>query len=254
MNEMAFYTGPSTCPSEVLANGDRYVHGAQCEVQGPTEDAFGDWLSVKFKDNKDNMDCAISDLSRAPPRALPGGFALGEMVFFVGSTQRQSSVDDEHATYGGLGEVMGPSDDKADELSMLFRGNKSAVGCHPSELSRIAPQMVAAGPLMAGATMEDHAITMVSAHHEDPLMQRRVVSMNRDAASRLNLGPNAPPGLAAEVVATIQTEMRSAAVDRHIDNSPGAAIAAIAMAAAKRLVLVLVLVLGLGLGLGLRLA
>ena len=102
--------------------------------------------------------------------------------------------------------------------------------------------------------MEDHAITMVSAHHEDPLMQRRVVSMNRDAASRLNLGPNAPPGLAAEVVATIQTEMRSAAVDRHIDNSPGAAIAAIAMAAAKRLVLVLVLVLGLGLGLGLRLA
>ena len=235
VNEVAFYTGPSTCPSEVLANGDRYVHGAQCEVQGPTEDAFGDWLSVKFKENKDNMDCAISDLSRAPPRALPGGFALGEMVFFVGSTQRQSSVDDEHATYGGRGEVMGPSDDKADELSMLFRGNKSAVGCHPSELSRIAPQMAAPGPIMAGATTEDNAIRMVAQHHEDPHMQRRVVSMNRDAASRMNLGPNAPPGLAAEVMATIKTELRSAAVDRHVDNSPGAAIAAIAMAAAKRL-------------------
>jgi hypothetical protein len=76
-------------------------------VQGPTEDAFGDWLSVKFKDNKDNMDCAISDLSRAPPRALPGGFALGEMVFFVGSAQRQSTMDDEHATYGGRGLGLG---------------------------------------------------------------------------------------------------------------------------------------------------
>merc|ERR1719409_2124771 len=39
---------------------------------------------VVFAGNATHVNCALSQLSRAPPPPLPGGFAVGEAVFYAG--------------------------------------------------------------------------------------------------------------------------------------------------------------------------
>ena len=64
MGEKVFYTGAN----ETASNGNKWVHGQQCEVAGPAtgEALKGKGLSVLFPGNKDNVNCWLTTVRRLP--------------------------------------------------------------------------------------------------------------------------------------------------------------------------------------------
>ena len=82
----------------------RLVHGEQGEVMGPFNDE-GE-LEIKFPNNKGNVACPLDELSRSPPPPLPGGYTLGEKLYFIGANH---TLDDgNRLVHGEQVEVMGP--------------------------------------------------------------------------------------------------------------------------------------------------
>ena len=47
---------------------------------------FGKGVSVFFPGNEGDIGCYLDMLSRAPPPPMPGGYAVGEKVFFTGDS------------------------------------------------------------------------------------------------------------------------------------------------------------------------
>ena len=69
-----------------------------------------------------------AQMSRYPPQPLPGGYKVGEKVFFRGTSQTVSTGD--KVVHGQQGEVVGPATlerYKGKGVRVLFPGNKDSV-------------------------------------------------------------------------------------------------------------------------------
>ena len=119
------------------------MHGQTGEVIGPaTLEGYVDKaVEVIFPGNKGNIDCSLTQLSRAPPPPLPGGYAVGEKVYFTGSSKTFASG--VKLTHGHEGEVTGhpPSDNPhfGEGVNVKFPGHKNNTSCYLTELSRAKP-------------------------------------------------------------------------------------------------------------------
>ena len=78
-----------------------------------------------------------AQVSREPPPPLPGGYVLGEQVYFTGSTQTFASGN--RLEHGKQGEVVGPATSetvKGKGVAVLFPGIKGAICCYLSSVRR----------------------------------------------------------------------------------------------------------------------
>ena len=102
-------------------------------------------LLIKFPNNKFNINCLPVTLSRSPPPPLPGGYKVGEKLYFIGASQTFESGN--RLVHGEQGEVMGP-ETGANESKLLikFPNNKGNIACTLDSLSRSPP------PPLPGAT------------------------------------------------------------------------------------------------------
>ena len=100
-------------------------------------------------------------MSGSAPPALPGGYAVGDKVFFTGSNFTYSAGN--KWVHGQQGEVMGPATSesfKGKGVVVRFPGNKDNLACYLTEVCRprTAP---AATPRLRSATVStlhrDHA-------------------------------------------------------------------------------------------------
>ena len=69
-------------------------------------------------------------VSRQPPPPLPGGYTVGEQVYYTGTSE--SFENGEQLEHGKQGEVAGPATSKSHEgkgVAVLFPGNKGAIIC-----------------------------------------------------------------------------------------------------------------------------
>ena len=69
-------------------------------------------------------------VSRQPPPPLPGGYALGEQVYYTGTSETFENGD--QVEHGKQGEVVGPAiaeSHKGKGVAVLFPGNKRTVQC-----------------------------------------------------------------------------------------------------------------------------
>ena len=76
-------------------------------------------------------------MSRAAPPALPGGYKLGDQVFFTGPSQTFPSGN--KLVHGQQGEVTGPATletHKGKGVAVRFPGNKGNVECYLTEVRR----------------------------------------------------------------------------------------------------------------------
>ena len=75
-------------------------------------------------------------MSRSPPPPLPGGYKLGEKVFYTVANETLPSGD--KLVHGQQGEVVGPgTGSKRTEgkgVNMRFPGNKGTIGCLLTEV------------------------------------------------------------------------------------------------------------------------
>ena len=72
-------------------------------------------------------------LSRAEP--LPGGYTVGDKVFFTGSSWTRPNGD--KLVHGKQGEVTGPGTGKWTEgVKVRFPGNKDSINCYLTSVRR----------------------------------------------------------------------------------------------------------------------
>ena len=89
-----------------------------------------------------------AQVSRKPPPPLPGGYVLGEQVYYTGASATFEDHGDR-VEHGKQGEVVGPATSEGPEgkgVGVLFRGNKSAFGCYLLEVRHrrlLAPRAIA---------------------------------------------------------------------------------------------------------------
>ena len=115
-----YYTGPG----ERFEDGDELVYGGRGVVKRrlpvSDRDCFSH-LAVKFDGNRDLFDISLEQLSRQPAPPLPGGFELGEKVYYVGPNM--GGDVNERVNYGACGVIRGPSDwDTRGGLAVFFDG------------------------------------------------------------------------------------------------------------------------------------
>ena len=129
--------------SETIQEGYKVTHGQPGEVKGPATAAshVGKGVSVTFPGNKGNVSCYLTQLSRTPPPPLPGGYAVGDLVFYTGESQTFASGN--KLTRGQAGKVKGhpPNDDPhfGKGVTVMFPGNKRNTPCNLTNLSRAPP-------------------------------------------------------------------------------------------------------------------
>ena len=77
-------------------------------------------------------------VSREPPPPLPGGYVVGEQVYYTGTSHIFECGD--RAMHGKQGEVMGPATQVASHmvrgLLVLFPHNKGPTNCDLSQVRR----------------------------------------------------------------------------------------------------------------------
>ena len=77
-------------------------------------------------------------MSRDAPPPLPGGYTVGEKVFFTGTNQTFPSGD--KLVHGQQGEVVGPATletHKGKCVAVRFPGNKGRVDCYLNMVRRL---------------------------------------------------------------------------------------------------------------------
>ena len=87
-----------------------------------------------------------AQVSRDPPPPLPGGYKVGEKVFYTWSSQTISNGD--KLVHGQQGEVVGPATletHKGKCVAVRFPGNKGNVQCYLNQVFRLRAAS-AAGP------------------------------------------------------------------------------------------------------------
>ena len=77
-------------------------------------------------------------MSRDAPPALPGGYKVGDKVFYTGASQTFPSGD--KLVHGGQGEVVGPATSeqaKGKGVDVRFPGNRGDVQCYLVTVRRL---------------------------------------------------------------------------------------------------------------------
>ena len=90
----------------------------------------------------------LQELSDTPP--LPGGYTVGEKVFFTGASETVSSGD--KLVHRQQGEVTGPATTesvKGKGVRVRFPGNKGYVNCHLTSVRRLRAASAATNPACA---------------------------------------------------------------------------------------------------------
>ena len=119
---------------------DRLVHGAVCKVMGSSSIGKPDYVLVQFLGNDVRINCKLTNLSRSPPPPLPGGFSIGQKVYYTGDSKTLASGN--WLVFGEPCEIMGPTDStepQPDQLNVQFPGRDRHVNCKLSSLSRLQP-------------------------------------------------------------------------------------------------------------------
>ena len=94
-----------------------------------------------------------AQVSRDAPPPLPGGYPVGERLFFTGASQTVSNGD--KLVHGQQGEVTGPANSeetKGKGVSVRFPGNKGNVSCYLTEVRRLRAVSTATPPPAAPHT------------------------------------------------------------------------------------------------------
>ena len=76
-------------------------------------------------------------VSREPPPPLPGGFVVGEQVYYTGASKAFRHGD--RLEHGKQGEVVGPAtceSHKGKGVAVHFPGNKGAISCYLHQVRR----------------------------------------------------------------------------------------------------------------------
>eukprot|EP00964_Phaeocystis_antarctica_P112754 scaffold76866_cov56-Phaeocystis_antarctica.AAC.5 len=79
-----------------------------------------------------------AQVSRDPPPPLPGGYTMGEKVFYTGPSE--TCDDGNKLVRGQQGEVTGPADGedtKGKGVTVCFPGNTGVVNCLLTEVRRL---------------------------------------------------------------------------------------------------------------------
>ena len=151
----------------------KLVHGQQGEVTGPATSGYkkGKGVAVLFPCNRGNrVDCYLTEVHRlhttsaaipclrpahaahtvltaggrtqvspdAPP-PLPGGYTVGEKVFYTGASVSTLSNGDK-LVHGQQGEVTGPATNvsvKGKGVKVIFPGNKAWLDCYLTTVRRL---------------------------------------------------------------------------------------------------------------------
>lgn len=149
--ERLFYTGSTL----TLPQGRKVLHGWQGEVAGPAsragEKSAERAVAMAFLGNfGQNVIITIDHLSRTAPLPIPGGFILGESLYYHGCSQTFPSGS--VLVHGARGEVLGPSSatpasgkPAGSGLHVLFPTNKNGTNCFVTSLSRLPPPAMPGG-------------------------------------------------------------------------------------------------------------
>ena len=105
-----------------------------------------------------------AQVSRQPPSPLPGGYTVGEQVYFTGTSQTFENGD--RLVHGKQGEVAGPTpseiNHKGKYMQVRFPGNKVEINCLLNQVRRrrrhaatpaAVPTTPAAPPLSPSQTL-----------------------------------------------------------------------------------------------------
>ena len=84
---------------------------------------------------------AHQDVSREPRPPLPGGYAVGEQVYYTGAAGTFENGD--RVVHGEQGEVVGPAI-SVKGVAVRFPGNKGTVSCHLWYLYQVRRRAAAA--------------------------------------------------------------------------------------------------------------
>ena len=79
------------------------------------------------------MDFSLAQVSRQPPPPLPGGYTVGEQVYFTGTSETFENGD--QVEHGKQGEVVGPGT-TGEGVLVRFPGNKGEINCHLDHVRR----------------------------------------------------------------------------------------------------------------------
>ena len=105
-----------------------------------------DEVRVFFPRLNDALYCELAELSPTKPPALPGGFGVGETVYYLKKSQTFASGN--RIVYGGEGTVVGPNGDP-DKVVVEFHADGDAksgkkpctINCKVSSLGREPPAL-----------------------------------------------------------------------------------------------------------------
>ena len=140
IGDEVFYAGVY----EEWSNGDRLVYGAKGEVVGPATSE-----AVKGK-GVNGINCFLTNLSRSEPPPLPGGYSVGDEVFWTGESK--TFLRGSRLLYGGKVEVVGPATSEAAKgkgVKVRFTEH-SSIDCFLTNLSRAAPPTTLLGGYRVG--------------------------------------------------------------------------------------------------------
>ena len=98
-------------------------------------------------------------MSRDAPPPLPGGYKVGDKVFYTAANH--NFADGDKLVHGQQGEVTGPptlANVKGKGVKVLFPGNKGDVDCYLTDVRRLHAASAAIPPAYAPhATLHAHA-------------------------------------------------------------------------------------------------
>mmetsp|Transcript_78219 Transcript_78219/g.253320 ORF Transcript_78219/g.253320 Transcript_78219/m.253320 type:complete len:846 (-) Transcript_78219:170-2707(-) len=139
LGDRVYYGGPA----RKYPNGDQLLFSAQGHVAGRScvgDGMDSERLAVMFPQHRDSKAVRLALLSREPP-VIPGGYSVGDRVFWCGMNWTFPNGD--RLRFGAKGEVAGRScvgDGMDDErVAVNFPGNKGAVAMRLPEISHEPP-------------------------------------------------------------------------------------------------------------------
>ena len=100
-----------------------------------------------------------AQVSRAAPPPLPGGYKVGDQVFFTGPSQ--TTLNGDKLVHGRQGEVTGPGTGKWTEgVKVLFPCNEGSINCYLTNVRR--PR---AAPAAHPARIRSATVSMLHRDH-----------------------------------------------------------------------------------------
>ena len=150
-----------------------------------------------------------AQVSRGAPPPLPGGYTVGEKVFFTGASQTVSNGD--KLVHGQQGEVTGPATletHKGKGVAVRFPGNKFNVNCPLTSVRRLRAAPAATPPRACAPHTRDAAHapcvpTTASAAAPQPSLHAQPRAPQPTARVREGWWPRAWCGRAASVAAQV---------------------------------------------------